>query len=266
MRLITPRLVTMLRAHKCAAVRLTYLSCMTFAAVGCATLGFGGKDSTTASGEAEYPAAPTDTTESQRVAVGTLSEAPAVRDNRSAPILAIVTISGTVYPYVYGYPLHPDGDAASGVAQLRRDNAKRARQKQNEDDNGVVRVVEDLPTLGCSIEGVRESELKYVPVALSCELPAPKALGGNTRPVLGTLSAGAKAEEVLKEPTVQENFLGAFHLTSDDFATGSGTGYFNTTHGQLALVFERSKLARFIYYFDPDVQSWQNPRLWTRTR
>jgi hypothetical protein len=202
--------------------------------------------------------------ESHSVAVATLGEASAVRDNASAPILAVMTIGNIVYPYVYGYPLHPASDGPSGLARLRLENHAGARQTVSQDGDGVVHATEKLPALGCRIEGVRENPAKYVPVSLTCELPAPKALGGNKRPVLGGLAIGASAQEVLQEPTVQENFLGAFHLTSDDFATGSGMGYFNTTHGQIALIFKNRKLARFVYYFDPDVSSWQDSSHWVR--
>jgi hypothetical protein len=194
----------------------------------------------------------------------TLGEASAVRDNSRAPILAVMTIGSVVYPYVYGYPLHPEGNPASGIAQLRRDNHRGAHVSESADDAGVVHVSEDLPAIGCRIEGIREEVQKYVPVSLTCKLPAPKALGGSKRPVLGAVNAGAKADRVLDEPTVKENFFGAYHLTSDDFATGSGTAYFNTTHGQLALVFAHKKLAKFVYYFDPDVQAWQNPVHWVQ--
>ena len=202
--------------------------------------------------------------ESHSVAVATLGEASAVRDNSSAPILAVMTIGNIVYPYVYGYPLHPAGDGPSGLARMRVENHAGARQTVSKDGDGVVHATEKLPALGCRIEGVRENPAKYVPVSLTCELPAPKSLGGSKRPVLGGLAMGASAQEVLQEATVQENFLGAFHLTSDDFATGSGMGYFNTTHGQLALVFKNRKLARFVYYFDPDVASWQDTSHWVR--
>jgi hypothetical protein len=198
------------------------------------------------------------------VAVAMPREATATRDDRSAPILQVATVDDVVFPYVYGYPIYPEGDAARGLISFRRDNAKGARDTDKEDSDGVVHAIEELPALGCKFEGIRENVNKYVPVSLTCELPAPKALGGTKRPVLGGISVGAKAEQVLKDPSVQENFLGAFHLTSDDFAGGSGTGYFNTTHGQLALVFSKKRLTRFIYYFDPDVKAWQNPALWVK--
>ena len=190
------------------------------------------------------------------------AEAADVRNNVSAPILGIVTIDEVVYPYVYGYPIYPEGDGARGLLELRKASAEGAKVETKRDTDGVQHVAEELPAIGCKIDGVRENKQKFVPVSLTCELPAPKALGGAKRPVLGGLSAGAKAAEILKEPTVEENFMGAFHLTSDDFAGGSGTAFFNTTHGQIALVFKSQKLDHFVYYFDPGVTGWQNQATW----
>jgi hypothetical protein len=190
------------------------------------------------------------------------AEAAEVRENVSAPILGIVTIDEVVYPYVYGYPLYPEGDGARGIRELRKASAEGAKVSKRRDGDGVQHVTEELPAIGCRFTGVRESRDKYVPVSLSCDLPAPKALGGAKRPVLGALNAGAKADEILKEPTVEEHFMGAFHLTSEDFAKGSGTAFFNTTHGQLALVFKNQKLDHFVYYFDPGVAGWQNQATW----
>lgn len=190
------------------------------------------------------------------------AEAPEVRENVSAPILSVVTVDDVVYPYLYGYPLYPEGDGARGILELRKAAADGAKVTKKRDSDGVQHVTEDLPAIGCRFEGIRETRDKYVPVSLSCDLPAPKALGGSKRPVLGGLNAGAKAEEILKEPTVEEHFMGAFHLTSEDFAGGSGTAFFNTTHGQIALVFKSQKLDHFVYYFDPGVAGWQNPATW----
>jgi hypothetical protein len=190
------------------------------------------------------------------------SEAAEVRSNVSAPILGVVTIDDVIYPYVYGYPLYPEGDGARGILELRKASAEGAKITKKRDNDGVQHVTEELPSIGCRFEGIRETRDKFVPVSLSCDLPAPKALGGAKRPVLGGLNAGAKAAEILKEPTVEENFMGAFHLTSDDFATGSGTAFFNTTHGQIALVFKSQKLDHFVYYFDPGVTGWQSQATW----
>jgi hypothetical protein len=198
----------------------------------------------------------------KHVAVEMPAEAAEVRENASAPILSVVTIDEVVYPYVYGYPLYPEGDAARGIAELRKASTEGAKHTKSSDKDGVVHVAEELPSIGCRFDGIAETGAKFVPVSLTCDLPAPKALGGSKRPVLGAVSAGAKAEEILKEPTVEENFMGAFHLTSADFAGGSGSAYFNTTHGQIALVFKGHKLDHFVYYFDPSVAGWQNQMSW----
>ena len=147
---------------------------------------------------------------------------------------------------------------------MRRENWSGARQTEKEDQVGVVHTSEVLPQLGCQFEGYRENANKFVPVSLTCDLPAPKALGGAKRPVLGDVQSSAKAEQLLQDKSIQDAFLGEFHLRSDDFAGGSGTGYFNTTHGQLAFVFSKKKLAKFVYYFDPGVKGWQNPALWVK--
>jgi hypothetical protein len=190
------------------------------------------------------------------------AEAAQVRENVSAPILSVATIDEVVYPYVYGYPLYPEGDGARGIVELRKASREGAKCSKAPDKDGVVRVAEELPAIGCRFEGVREGKREFVPVSLTCSLPAPSALGGAKRPVLGSIAVGAKAEEILTEPTVVENFLGAFHLTSDDFAGGSGTAYFNTTHGQIAFVFKGQKLDHFVYYFDPGVPGWHDQKLW----
>lgn len=229
---------------------------MGFSALGCAT--FGQKP---AASEAE---AEPETVGSGAVAVAMPREATAVRDNRNAPILQVATAGSVVFPYVYGYPIYPDGDAARGISTLRAENWTGARQADRQDEAGVVHASEDLPQLGCRFDGIRENINKFVPLSLTCELPAPKSLGGAKRPVLDNVAAGAKAEQLLQDKTIQDTFMGAFHLTSDDFAAGSGTGYFNTTHGQLAFVFAKKKLTRFVYYFDPSVKGWQNPALWVK--
>jgi hypothetical protein len=198
----------------------------------------------------------------KHLAVEMPAEAAEVRENVSAPILSIVTIDEVVYPYVYGYPMYPEGDAARGIAELRKAGAQGAKHTKATDSDGVVHITEELPQIGCRFDGIQETKVKFVPVSLTCDLPAPNALGGAKRPVLGSIAAGAKAEDILKEPTVVENFLGSFHLTSDDFAAGSGVAFFNTTHGQIALVFKGQKLDHFVYYFDPGVAGWQDQKSW----
>jgi hypothetical protein len=231
-------------------------------ALGCAS--WGPKRPAASAGTEELGAAEGGRESNEPVDVTMPRAAAAVRDDRSAPILQVTAAGQVVYPSVYGYPLFPEGDAARGIAALRSENWAGARQRDTQDDNGVVHAVEELPQLSCRFDGVRENINKFVPVSLTCELPAPKALGGAKRPVLSAVGAGAKPEQLLKNKAVQDTFLGAFHLTSDDFNSGSGIGYFNTTHGQLAFVFARKKLTRFVYYFDPGVKGWQNPALWVK--
>jgi hypothetical protein len=224
--------------------------------VGCATTG-----ATTHAPSASSETAP-DPLAEKHVAVEMPAEAPEVRTNGNAPILSVVTIGDVVYAYVYGYPFYPEGEAARGISELRKASADGAKHSKSVDQDGVVHAVEVLPAIGCRFDGIRQDKTTFVPVSLTCDLPAPTALGGAKRPVLGAISAGAKAEEILKEPTVVENFLGAFHLTSDDFAAGSGSGFFNTTHGQIAFVFKEQKLDHFVYYFDPGVNGWREAKSW----
>jgi hypothetical protein len=240
-----------------ARVRGLGVACLHAFALGCATPG-----TTTTRAPSANPLTEFNAGADNHPAVEMPAEAPEVRQNGSAPILSIVTIDEVVLPYVYGYPLYPEGDAARGIAELRRVSGEGAKHAQSTDRDGVVHVTEELPAIGCRFEGIRETQEKFVPMSLTCDLPAPKTLGGAKRPVLGAVAAGAKAEEVLKEPTVVENFLGAFHLISADFAGGSGTAFFNTTHGQIALVFKGHKLDHFAYYFDADVAGWRDSKSW----
>lgn len=203
-------------------------------------------------------------TQSGPVHIALPRESTAVRDDRKAPILQVSTAGNVVFPTVYGYPIYPEGDAAQGIVMLRRDNWGTVKKAEHTDEVGLVHEIEEYPELGCRFDGVRENANKYVPLTLTCELPPPKAVGGAKRPVLGALMAGAKAEQLLKDESVEQVFLGSFHLKSDDFDTGTGVGYFNTTHGQLAFGFFKKKLQRFVYYFDPNVKGWQNPTLWVK--
>ena len=191
-------------------------------------------------------------------------DAASVRDDPAAAIITISSMGRNVFAYVYGYPLYPEGDAARGIPKLRSDNWAGAHSSEEQDESGVKLAHEELPQLGCSFDGVRESAVKFVPISLTCELPAPKPLGGAGRPVVDRLLVSAKAEDLLQQPSVETAFLGEFHLTSDDPVSGAHTGYFNTTHGQLAFVYQKKRLARFVYYFDPGVQGWQNQELWVK--
>ena len=191
-------------------------------------------------------------------------ESTALRDDRKAPILQVSSSGNVVFPTVYGYPIYPEGDAAQGIVMLRRDNWGSMRKSEKPDEAGVVHEIEEYTELGCRFDGVRENANKFVPLSLTCDLPPPKGMGGAKRPVIGSLMAGAKAEQVLKDQSVEEVFLGQWHLKTEYFDNGSGLGFFNTTHGQLAFGFSKKKLQRFVYYFDPNVKGWQNPTLWVK--
>jgi hypothetical protein len=204
----------------------------------------------------------------RKVAVDMPWETTKARDDLNAPVLKVALLDdgadGVAVPYVYGYPLYPEGDAAQGILKLRHDNWEGASRQQTEDENGVVHVRELLPMLGCEIDGIAESETQFVPVELHCDLPSPKALGGAKRPVVGELRAGASPQQVVEEPSVKKAFYGDFHLISDGLSKGKGEGYFNTEHGQLAFGFERGKLISVSYYFDPPVKGWRNQALWAQ--
>jgi hypothetical protein len=198
------------------------------------------------------------------VAVAMPLDAAAVRDDPTAAIITISSVGRTVFPYVYGYPIYPEGDAARGIPKLRSDNWAGTRTSDTEDESGVKLAREELPRLGCRFDGVRETSVKFVPISLTCELPAPKSLGGANRPVVDALAVSAKAEDLLEQPSIESAFLGEFHLTRDVPSTGAHIGFFNTTHGQLAFVYVHKRLARFVYYFDPGVHGWQNQELWVK--
>src|SRR5262245_22222985 len=79
------------------------------------------------------------------------------RDDPSAAILTISSIDRAVFPYVYGYPIYPEGDAARGIPKLRSENADGVQQSEVEDESGVKLASEDFPALGCRFDGVQES-------------------------------------------------------------------------------------------------------------
>jgi len=188
-----------------------------------------------------------------------------VRDKPDAPILTVAMVEdgarGTPVPYFYGYPLYAEGGGDRGLLQMRRDNKGDSSPMKYEDEYGVVHRREELPLIGCAIEGIEETPVKFVPISLTCDLPAPKSLGGKRRPVVGNASTGAKPDEVIAQEEIQKAFDGDWHLKGKGFETGNGTGYFNTDHGQLGFDFERGKLVRLAYHFDPN-RVWQNPALW----
>jgi hypothetical protein len=195
-------------------------------------------------------------------------ETTKVRDDVEAPVVQVLLLNdgkrGVPVPYVYGYPIYPEGEAVQGLLKLRQDNMEGESREQREDERGVVHVRELLPKLGCVIEGVQETETQFVPLELRCDVPPPRDLGGAKRPVFGDVRAGAAPRDVLAQPIVAKAFYGDFHLQSDglDKGKGEGTGYFNTDHGQLAFGFAKGKLVSVSYLFDPPVKAWRDPALW----
>jgi len=202
----------------------------------------------------------------KRVVVEMPWETTKARDNVEAPVLTVLVVDdgadGVAVPYIYGYPLYADGDAQQGILKLRHDNWEGANREQLQDENGVTRVRETLPKLGCELLGIAETETQFVPVELRCALPPPRELGGNKRPVLGELRAGATPDQVVDEPSIRKAFYGDWHLQHESLNKGKGDGFFNTDHGQLAFGFDRGKLVSVGYYFDPPVEAWRDPVLW----
>lgn len=189
-----------------------------------------------------------------------------VRDDAKAPIVSVVVLDdgadGVPVPYLYGYPLYADGEAKQGVFKLRADNRQGAAFSDRTDEHGVVHRTESLPQIGCTLEGFQEAEDRFAPVSLRCALPAPKAYGGRDRPVVGKLKVGARAADVVHEPSLEKAFLGEWHLVDGQPDKGAGSGYFNTDHGQLAFEFVKGRLGAVTYYFDPGVKGWRTPVLW----
>ena len=191
-----------------------------------------------------------------------------VHDDRSGPVLKVTVFDdgrdGVPVPFIYGYPLYSGGSAARGVLKLRQDNWKDVKLEEYLDEEGVVHFREEFRSLKCTIEGVKESQNKHVPRSLQCDLPSPRKLGGRKRPVVGELRTGALADDVVKEPSIAEAFLGEWHLVDDGFESGNGVAFFNTESGLLAFGFKRQRLVRIGFYFDPRDKRWQEPMLWMK--
>ena len=193
-------------------------------------------------------------------------ETTKVRDDRQAPVLRVETlddgVDGVPVPYLYGYPIWGSGEALQGIVKLRSDNATGSRMDEWVDEHGVKYRAEELPEIACAIEGFRETEVDFVPILLRCQLPPPKSYGGKRRPVVGKLRTGARAKDVLAEPSLKKAFLGDWHLVEGDPTRGDGKGFFNTEYGQLAFEFTKGRLKAVSYYFDPERRQWRQPMLW----
>jgi hypothetical protein len=190
---------------------------------------------------------------------------PKDRDDESAPLVKAQVHgrapSQIVVPSVFGYPLYAEGSALQGLRWLRQDNWDGYARAEQPQPDGVVRVFESFPALGCTFEGIQEDEEHYVPLTMLCDLPVPRERGSN-RPVAGALQVGAKADSVPKDPALAKAFFGEWHATSDGFSGQDGTGYFDTPSGLLGFVFNEGKLSQISYTFDAAEQRWRTPDLW----
>jgi hypothetical protein len=211
----------------------------------------GGEDTTASHAEAVEVEAP--------------SNNPAERDDAKAAVLR-VDLRGpeaqpVPVPYVYGYPLYAEGPALQGVRMLRQDNWLGYTREERKSQDGLVRLVETFPEIGCVFEGVQEDVGRYVPLSMECEQPAPKKRGGK-RPVVGAVQAGAKADAVPKEPSMAKAFLGEWHATTAGFESGNGAAYFDTPHGLIGFGFKKGRLNSIGFVFDPPEKRWREPELW----
>lgn len=202
---------------------------------------------------------------SEAVSVEMPASNPAERDDAKAPMLR-VDLKGSstqpvAVPYLYGYPLYAEGPAIQGVRMLRQENWTGYSRQEHKSQDGVIRVVETFPELGCVFEGVQEDVGRYVPLSMECSLPAPKKRGVK-RPVVGDLMVGAKADAVPKEASLAKAFLGEFHATTNGFEGGNGAGYFDTPHGLIGFGFKKGKLNSVGFVFDPPEQRWRDAELW----
>jgi hypothetical protein len=200
------------------------------------------------------------------VIVDAPSNNPAERDDPKAAIVRVQVVGSANHPvpvpYMYGYPLYADGAAIQGIRMLRQDNWAGYMRDQQPDANGVVRVIESFPALGCSFEGIQEDETHYVPFSLQCDLPAPNERGKN-RPAVGQLGFSAKAEAVPKEAGMARAFYGEWHATTPGFDGSDGAGYFDTPGGLVSFGFTKGKLSRVAFVFDPAERRWRAPELWS---
>jgi hypothetical protein len=190
---------------------------------------------------------------------------PIGRDEQSQALLRIDVFEGdrvqVAVPYLYGYPLYSEQGGHVGIRKLRHENWE-GYERSERSEEGVVHVRERFPALGCTFEGVQEAPQRYVPLAVRCEVPPPEPLGGRERSVVGAVKAGASAQAVRAEPSLEKAFLGEWHATTPGFEGKSGVAYFATSDGLLGFGFERGGLSSISFHFDPPHEQWRRPELW----
>jgi hypothetical protein len=204
--------------------------------------------------------------ESEAVMVEMPPNNPPERDDPKAPVLR-VELRGprdqaVAVPYLYGYPLYAEDPAIHGLRMLRQENWAGYEREVHKEQDGVIRVVESFPELGCVFEGVQEDEGAYVPFSMECNLPPPKKRGGYKRPVVGEVLLGARADSVPKEESLAKAFFGDWHATTAGFDGNNGAGYFDTAHGLLGFGFKKGRLTSVGFVFDPPEKRWRSPELW----
>ena len=244
-------------ATRSAALAWVVLALLvTWAAVGCGAFGHKNQRQET-------------TTSEPRIAVAQLdppASNPPERDDAKAPLVRVELrgspSSPIAVPYLYGCPLYAEGPALQGVLLLRQDNWNDYRKEVLTQPDGVVRVVETFPALGCTFEGVQEDDSHYVPLQVICDLPTPKERGNPKRPVVGAVSTSAKASAVVEEPSLRKAFFGEWHAQGQGFDAGEGPAYFDTPNGLLGFGFKKGKLAQVSFVFDPAEKRWRKPELW----
>jgi hypothetical protein len=202
---------------------------------------------------------------SRSIVLDTPTSSPIERDDKKAPLLRVAVFGSSSQPvgvpYLYGYPLYAQGTALQGVRLMRQDNWAGLDRTEQEGEGGVINVVEKLPSLDCEFTGIQEDVTRYVPLSVTCDLPAPKARGG-VRPVIGEIGPGARVAAVLAEPTLAKAFLGEFHAQTPGLESGDGVGYFDTPDGLLGFGFKNGKLTSVSFVFAPPQESWRTPELW----
>ena len=99
------------------------------ALLGCGLFGEGSKASETPEHETDHPSQA-----SGKVQVDMPWETTKLRDDATAPILRVAVLPNgkrsVAVPYVYGYPIYPEGEATQGLLKLRQENYEGATREQ----------------------------------------------------------------------------------------------------------------------------------------